>query len=389
MPFQSFRQQQRLVDQTAREGFFSGVPTTFGENAEAAAARFIREELSVSRYRALGPRFDEQIQKAKDIAGVGGLDNPITVFGSLDADKHRHRWNLTIRSLKEQFPDAGFQDWDEILDETKAEFGEKREHEDDVFQRATTGGDVGRFVGGMAGAFVDPINLATLPLGAGASTSIAKTMLIEAAVAGASEFAIQQGLEGFHEEIGVEHNTAQNVLYAAGGGALFSGLIKGAVKGYEHLTRPEIVKKIAGMSDTELLDALEKAGADPRSDLMKAARREAEINASLPEGGDLAEHRAKLTAEYERIHESGRAGTFDGEPTPLTRGVSPERVEALPEVEFGGEIDPIRALNTLDEGLELDVSAADFGRETLTVKELKEELSARQTLVSAVKECAS
>lgn len=92
---------------------------------------------------------------------------------------------------------------------------------------------VGGFVGGLGASFVDPINVATLPFGAGASRSILKAMLIEGAINAGVETAAQPFIADWQKELGKEYGfteMVENVAIAGFFGAGFTGVIKTASK---------------------------------------------------------------------------------------------------------------------------------------------------------------
>ena len=102
-----------------------------------------------------------------------------------------------------------------------------------------TGAMAGSFLGGLAGAFTDPINLATMPFGASAGAGVLKTMRTEAVIGVASEALIQPNVAEWQKQIGVEYGLSDvmtNLTFAGVGAAGISGGIKGAAKGIKLVT---------------------------------------------------------------------------------------------------------------------------------------------------------
>ncbi len=93
------------------------------------------------------------------------------------------------------------------------------------------------FVGGLGGAIVDPVNLATMPLGGGGKT-ILQLMMREALIGAGTEVALQPAIMAWQKTIGQEYgldDAAVNVIFGAVGAAGLSGLFRGASIGYDKL----------------------------------------------------------------------------------------------------------------------------------------------------------
>lgn len=109
----------------------------------------------------------------------------------------------------------------------------KREAED-VASRATSLGTLGGFLGSAGAVVTDPPVLGSMFLGAGVASGIMRTALVESAIAGLVEIAIQPFIAASRAELGTEltfEEAVENVLFAAGGGALFGGGLKAAGAG--------------------------------------------------------------------------------------------------------------------------------------------------------------
>jgi hypothetical protein len=114
------------------------------------------------------------------------------------------------------------------------------------------GGGFGGFLGTVAGAFSDPINIATLPLGAPvralriaeglavsaggrAGARIAATAAGEGIAAGLVQAGIETRAAPYRVEIGLPDTFGDNVIEAAIGGAVLGGGLRGLVEGWRVL----------------------------------------------------------------------------------------------------------------------------------------------------------
>lgn len=89
---------------------------------------------------------------------------------------------------------------------------------------------LGGIVGGVGGTMADPIQMASLFLGAGRSAGIIKTMLIEAGINAGVEVATYPAVKSWQDELGEEYGVTdllQNAGIAAIFGAVGGGLFKG------------------------------------------------------------------------------------------------------------------------------------------------------------------
>lgn len=97
------------------------------------------------------------------------------------------------------------------------------------------GGGFGGFLGQAAAIFTDPMQLATLPLGApwrlGATLlgNVVRTALVEGAVAGATQAAVELRADPYRRSIGLEGGGSDEIAIAALGGAIFGGGLRGVL----------------------------------------------------------------------------------------------------------------------------------------------------------------
>lgn len=91
--------------------------------------------------------------------------------------------------------------------------------------QATTWGSVGGFIGGVAGAFEDPVNLATMPIGGASRTvlgAIGRSFVENAIIEAASQPLVQRNYADLGEDQ-TFMDAARSVLFSGGAGAAFRG----------------------------------------------------------------------------------------------------------------------------------------------------------------------
>lgn len=127
----------------------------------------------------------------------------------------------------------------------------------EVGARARTVGSIGQITGEIGAAVIDPPNLATLFLGAGASSTILRTAIVEGLLSGGVELASQPLVQAWRQELGLEagvEDAARNVAFATGGGAVFGGGLRALQRALER------VRGSSGPS--QVSDVARQAGVD-------------------------------------------------------------------------------------------------------------------------------
>lgn len=207
-----------------------------------------------------------------------------------------------------------------------------RQGERSVDQRTLARGDsmVAPVIGGVGAMFIDPVNVATAPIGGNAKT-LGQAFLREAIINGSIEAAQQVPLAGARERMG-EELTAKEVALNIGVGTLFGGVLGGttygvaknwdAIKAAPKATQEAIWARIApnlpeAMRPKMDWDALDNVLPDLAEDFIgpdnlsldqkaaiNALRRDAEIansNPFIPDGAGLKAHQQGLAEAMERI----------------------------------------------------------------------------------------
>lgn len=262
---------------------------------------------------------------------------------------------------------------DQILAPFIARDRAKRGRARDVLDRSEgVGGTAAAIAGGVTKAMEDPWNIMTLPIGGGGRTVLGIAAR-EALVGGLVEVlqipTVAENRALLGEEL-TAGEAAQNVLYAAGGSAVLSGLIAAAGKyggrAFEQLTpvekrlaraleaaeitsptqleRQVIGEILGGLDDAELVALSRQVGADGDPNVAAATTaigRQAEIDAGNPYiagSGDTYADRLSLALEdvlrSTEIPDYAAAAARSGGEPPLG-GRTPR---AVPDA--GGEFEP-------------------------------------------------
>lgn len=146
--------------------------------------------------------------------------------------------DLYIENLKTQDPDRfkGIFTSSEIGEEVKRKARESMAKSEKVAAGASGFASfTGSLAAGVATSFMDPLNLATIPLGAGISAGILKTMLIEGGINVTAEVLAHPVVADWQRQLGHEYGLpqlAENMGTAAVFGAGVSGLMKGVPLAY-------------------------------------------------------------------------------------------------------------------------------------------------------------
>lgn len=222
-----------------------GAATGLFENVGAAASFVWHADTTASRDRAFKRGYADLIDRLKE-GGEGALfANPY----HYEAPRSQYSWHAPVSRA-----DREGRIWAEIerrrasdpealpgVPATREAFQEAviartREIIDDdlsIMARANGWGEAGQFIGGVAGSFAEPWVVATLPLGAGWSSSLLRTAATEGAIAAGSEALALPGIAPWRDELGLPMSREEaitRVAFAALGGAAFPTAVKGAVR---------------------------------------------------------------------------------------------------------------------------------------------------------------
>lgn len=138
-----------------------------------------------------------------------------------------------VAKLKESFPDIDDPPSDDELEQRAIRKSQnaRGEYAAMAAREKTLGGSIGFGLGGLTGAAADPINIVALPVAPAEGLGILATAARWAMITGTSQTAIEATGAPFHEKVqpGYVDSGApiQNIIEAAGGGAVLGGGIRG------------------------------------------------------------------------------------------------------------------------------------------------------------------
>jgi len=190
------------------------------------------------------------------------------------------------------------------------------------------GGGLGGFLGGMAGIFADPIQVMTLPLGAGRMAGgvlaqIGRTALIEGAVAGATQAVVETRAGPYRQSLGLPDGSLEQIGMAALGGAVIGGGLRALALGAERLRArlpPTDPARVAAQDAATLVQTriLDEAAAPGAPELVPA-------------------HEAALAAGIRRV-ETPEAPPVPELPPPVAPPAAAMRLAGLPEAELRAHV---------------------------------------------------
>ena len=198
--------------------------SSFGEVFAASVGHVIDEELSISS-SLNNDMYRDRERTAQSMVDDGFDLTPYTDnTGLVDYDRLSNETDFGIKTDRE------------LYDERNALLESRRNYSDDVKER---GSGMAQFVGEMTGYMLDPINVATLPVGASVSAlrglstlaRVSRVAAVEGGVAMGSEIAIQPFVFAHKNEIGSPYSLEDSLMAigtAAIGGAAIGGAAAGA-----------------------------------------------------------------------------------------------------------------------------------------------------------------
>lgn len=167
--------------------------------------------------------------------------------------------NLHIKELKEKDPlkYQGLLTNEEIDQAVRRQSVESTATFENVASRASDDTSFyGGIIGSFGGAMTDPINVITMPLGAGAAGGVMRAIGTEAAIQAGIETATQPTVLAWQKEIGQEYDlgdASANVMGAAVLGGAFTGVVRGA--------RPTAQATFALMQKSKTFNSVQKQAA--------------------------------------------------------------------------------------------------------------------------------
>lgn len=325
------------TDLAPRE-FAEGNPTGFVENMKATFDSTLRTGLMVSKYRSRsnayepimaelnkGVEYSQQLSnpwlgasrgggeaRIRAREGTFGIDFSGGWMGVTPQEQEAAVWAEIGRRRK---ADPGFlpgipRSREELYAKIDDEDRKALEADDDVNRRATTWGSAGSFVGGVGASFRDPINIVSLPLGAGASKTILGAAIKQGGINAGLTAVAQPAIAERNRELGREYGLDEAVtstLYGGVGGAVLGGGAKGIEKGSRMLgnrigrARMHRITTIAESGGRELDDAgnviTSSAGARGSMQVLDGTNTDPGFGVKPARNNSLAE-RARVGRDY-------------------------------------------------------------------------------------------
>lgn len=248
-------------EQDAGPGGIEAPSTTLWDVASASADAAVRNYNLFSKDLFTGLETDNNAQTYKQLTGrniqqdaYDAAPNRDELYKSIGTDsegsseKRKAAIDAHVLALRTQDPEkyASLKTSQEIDETVKAKALAAQ-----ATQAKTTAGAtgissfIGQLGGGLAAGLVDPVNLATIPLGAGLAGGIVKTALVDAGVNVAAEAVNYPFVQKWQKELGQEYGPStfvENAGIAALFGLVIGGGGKALAHGIEKLNPPNSVK---------------------------------------------------------------------------------------------------------------------------------------------------
>lgn len=197
-------------------------PAGFGESFMQELGQFWRENLSISRNLAMDSAGYDRAQRIREIAGDEAFIKALTLPGD-------PKTQAMIQGLADENPGVIKSDA-ELLDDIKQRNAELRAEHDLALAHQTPMGKVGGFLGTMAGASTDPVNIGLMAAGVPESRALPwaistlREMAIQAGLSMAAETAIQGPVLRYKKELESPYSLGDALTSVAGAGVGAAGL---------------------------------------------------------------------------------------------------------------------------------------------------------------------
>lgn len=153
--------------------------------------------------------------------------------------RSREEWRQQVETLSGSNPGVDFGRFMPEAIEAEADRLAVQSVRDYAAVVAVQGATVAGTLGGLYAAITDPLNIATMPLGAGrmaggVALRILKTAGVEAAIGGASQAAVDAYAAPYRVSIGLPADVGSNILMGALGGAIVGGGVRGSIEAWRY-----------------------------------------------------------------------------------------------------------------------------------------------------------
>ena len=326
--------------------------TGFSENFDRQIDLVYSSGQSVSEYNALQEGYDKRIDSVKELTGVE-LENPYSVGNVFNLKESSEKFETEFSEATSNLDES---QRERLEDKDKMWRGIRERHKrlrlgaDFSSERASTIGKIGGFLGGMTGLLLDPLQIATLPLGVGSLAgktvlqAAGRTALTEAAIGGTVEIPIQGLVQPFQKELGVEGAGFKAGAINVGAATLGAGVFGGVVGGGVRALQLKFGKSIDSMTTGELAENLRK--------IKNPTKEQKELAAALSKEAQ-AENSNPYIEKPKRVFQ----GDQDVTPTPKgpdedpTLEVTPEAFKELEETRKAAQVEVDEARKAV-EGIE-------------------------------------
>jgi len=292
-----------------------GLPPTFAERFVADATAAMRFDSSIAAQANRHAVVQNYIDQFEDMTGeiltnpeASPLNSRDRLWGQI---RERFRvWNENQTELAINIPDD-----DGIQREAdERALSARREAQKLAVRPQTFASSAGGVLGGIAGTMTDPLNIATLTLGAPARLGILGTAAVEGAIGVGTQTAIEALTYGYKSRVDPTFgpgDSATNIIEAGVGGAVIGGGIKGLIEATRF-----VAKRVPSRDTQDALNVLEREAAlddanpNPPTDLAgySAHRQTMDQAIAAVEEGRIAE-----------VREPYRSVNILDEPSPVVR----------------------------------------------------------------------
>lgn len=346
-----------MIDQSKLDPGFTVAQhpsTNFTDVFAASVDSTARNYLTVSKQFFTGREDGANRERYKALTGRDLIDDAISAAPNADElrslrarnimpQKVNDAVNAHISNLKAQDPDK----YKEVYTSTEIEERVKQKARESLVnqQNAQAGmpglaGTAASLAGGVVAGFIDPVNLATLPLAAGSAAGILKTAVIEAGINAGAEVITQPVVAEWQKELGHEYgfkDMAENVAIAGLFGAAIGGGTKAISLGFGRAKSAAMAHLASKFDELDNVPALRAAQYEERrlhlqesnpAKLMEieepARTRSTEI------GGPSDNFHAEMSKRHNEALKEVDAALNEGRPlNPNKLGISDEEMRGL------------------------------------------------------------
>lgn len=265
-----------------------------------AGFRTAEDDQALEQYARLGQRYDDLLSTLHDLGVDTSKEGPMyrdaessgyamRTFRVPDRDAIMAEVQRQRQQWPDRFGNVG-KTREEFERQVVTRFGGRARD----LRTVERGSGVASTVGGLASAMTDPINLATLPVGAG-EAGLLKTILIEGLVGAGTEVANLPGTKTARTMMGEEFtagDAAKQVLLSGGASAVLGGAVRGVELGAPKLG--VAADAVQGRLERFVADNWEKLPEAVRARMTKGATI---ADADLPDIAESLIGRGNMTAD--------------------------------------------------------------------------------------------